>query len=525
MSSSEMMEIKRHDFPDDFIFGVGSSAYQVEGGWRADGKGLSIWDCFCLRHPDKTEGGANGCRSDEGYSRLKEDVQILKKMGVNSYRFSISWSRILPGGKLSMGKCMEGINHYNLLIDELLANDIEPFVTLFHWDLPNALEEEYMGFLSPKIVEDFVNFADVCFWEFGDRVKNWVTLNEPQKFTESGYVQGTWAPGRGGNNEDGDPQSEPYTIAYNLLNCHAAAYTKYYQDYKDTQMGRVGITLNCTYYQPYRGPTYPQDVQAVSYAYDFELGWFMEPITKGSWPESMQKFAQTPTSDYPDGRVLPKFSDDERTKLIDSYDFLGINYYTASYARSPSPDDEIAVGYSMDGHYVSSEQDPDGNYIGKPSFEGSWVCLCSQQLTQLLVHIKETYKVTKDIIITENGSSDKNETGKTFEQVREDTFRVNYIKDHLKAIKNARDQDVNVMGYFVWSFMDSFEWASGYSVRFGMIYVDYAKELQRYPKKSAIWYKNFLGGDYKKILKRGMTHVNKEKAEKVISQKLKKARA
>ncbi|KAL4567102.1 hypothetical protein LXL04_022676 [Taraxacum kok-saghyz] len=391
-----------------------------------------------------------------------------------------------------MGKSIEGIKHYNKLIDELLANDIEPFVTLFHWDLPNALEEEYMGFLSSKIVDDFVNYADICFWEFGDRVKNWVTLNEPHMFTTRGYVQGQWAPGRGGENEDGDPQTEPYTVAYNLLNCHAGAYRKYSEDYKDTQKGKVGITLNCTYFQPYRGPNYQQDVQAVKYAYDFVVGWFLEPLTSGTWPENMEKFATTPTPNHPNGRVLPKFSTEQSKKLIGSYDFLGVNYYTASYAQYQGPSDEIPLGYSTDSHYVGSGQDSKGKDIGEPSYQGSWIYLCPQQLTELLIYIKQTYNVTKDMIITENGSSDRNESGKTYEQVRDDVYRINYIKEHLKAISLARQNNVKVMGYFVWSFMDSFEWDGGYGSRFGMIYVDFMNGLQRYPKKSAIWFKNFL---------------------------------
>ncbi|XP_023746748.1 raucaffricine-O-beta-D-glucosidase [Lactuca sativa] len=526
--------IKRHDFPNDFFFGVGSSAYQIEGGWRANGKGYSIWDCFCLRHPDKIEGGANACYADDNYSRIKEDVQLLKKMGVNSYRFSISWSRILPGGKVSMGKSMEGINHYNKLIDELLANDIKPFVTLFHWDLPNALEEEYMGFLSSKIVDDFLNYADICFWEFGDRVKNWVTINEPHIFTTFGYVQGQGAPGRGGENEDGDPQTEPYIVAYNILNCHAAAYRRYSEDYKDTQKGKVGITLNCSYFQPYRGDSYKKDVQAVKYAYDFTVGWFLEPLTRGTWPDNMEKFVATPSTDHPNGRLLPKFSTNQSKKLIDSYDFLGVNYYTAYFTQYQGPSDAIPLGYSTDCHYAVSGQDPSGNYIGEPSYQGSRVYLCPQQLTELLIYIKRTYNVTKDMIITENGSSDKNEAGKTYDQVRDDEYRIKYIKEHLKALRLARENNINVMGYFIWSFMDSFEWVSGYSIRFGMIYVDFMKDLQRYPKKSAIWFKKFLGEDKIIPVKRSITasedednfEKNLKKAGKPIeaSQKMKKAR-
>ncbi|CAH1412062.1 unnamed protein product [Lactuca virosa] len=397
-----------------------------------------------------------------------------------------------------MGKSMEGINHYNKLIDELLANGIEPFVTLFHWDLPNALEEEYMGFLSSKIVDDFLNYADICFWEFGDRVKNWVTINEPHIFTTSGYVQGQGAPGRGGENEDGDPQTEPYTVAYNILNCHAAAYRKYSEDYKDTQKGRVGITLNCGYFQPYRGDSYQKDVQAVKYAYDFTVGWFLEPLTRGTWPDNMEKFVATPTTDHLNGRLLPKFSTNQNC------------------------------------HYAVSGQDPSGNYIGEPSYQGSWIYLCPQQLTELLIYIKRTYNVTKDMIITENGSSDKNETGKTYEQVRDDEYRIKYIKEHLKAIRLARQNNINVMGYFIWSFMDSFEWGSGYNNRFGMIYVDFMKDLQRYPKNSAIWFKKFLGEEKMIPLKRSITDSedgdnfdkNSKMAGKPIeaSQKMKKAR-
>lgn len=485
-------DVKRQNFPHNFLFGVGTSAHQVEGAWNADGKGLSIWDCFTLRNPDKITGGANACVTVDSYSRMKEDVQLLKKIGVNSYRFSISWSRILPGGKVSVGKNQKGIDYYNKLIDELLVNGIEPFVTLFHWDLPNALEEEYMGFLSSKIVADFVDYADICFWEFGDRVKNWVTLNEPYRFTYGGYIEGTFAPGRGENSKDSDLETEPYIVAYNLLNSHAAAYRKYEKDYKGFQKGKVGITLDLNFCKPYHGPSNQQDVKAVEYAFDFVNGWFLEPLVKGTWPENMQKFATTPTANYPNGRTLPKFSDDQRTKLIDSYDFLGINYYTANYAQYQDPSSDIPLGYATDCHFKALGKDPRDIPIGKPAYPNSWVYLCPKELTELLYRVKNTYNVFKPIIITENGSPDMNETGKTYEEVRDDTYRMEYIKKHLIAIRTAIRNKVNVMGYFVWSFMDSFEWASGYKDRFGMIYVDYGNILQRYPKNSALWFKMFL---------------------------------
>ncbi|XP_071716809.1 beta-glucosidase 24-like [Rutidosis leptorrhynchoides] len=541
--------IKRSDFPTNFMFGVGTSAYQVEGAWNADRKGLSIWDCFALRHPEKIDDRSNGCVTVDNYARMKEDVQLLKNMGLKHYRFSIPWSRILPGGKVSMGKNMEAIDHYNKLINELLANGIEPFVTLYHWDLPNALEEEYMGFLSTKVVDDFVNFAEICFWEFGDRVKNWVTLNEPYRFTYSGYVLGIHAPGRGGNKDDGDAETEPYIVAYNLLNCHAAAYRKYQQDYKDVQKGKVGITLDINYFKPWRGPNNADDVKAVGYAFDFMAGWFLEPLTSGEWPESMRTFATSPTPNYPKGRILPKFTDDQRTKLIGSYDFFGINYYNASYAADyegyyhtigpDTPPPEVPNGYLKDSHYIASAKDPNNNDIGPQAFEGSWVYLCAKELTDLLLYIKKKYHVKKHIVITENGAPEYNLPNQTYEQVRDDEYRLRYIKWHLDAIKQANHKGVNVMGYFVWSFMDSYEWNYGYTNRFGMIYVDYTNNLQRYPKKSAIWFKKFLAEEHHRwgLKKRAaiadveqeddevnVTEVEADQAIEVV-QKLKKAKA
>ncbi|PWA79244.1 glycoside hydrolase family 1 [Artemisia annua] len=507
LSGKDDHDIKREDFPRDFMFGVGTSAYQVEGAWNADGKGLSTWDCFTLRHPEKISNGANACVTVDNYSKMKEDVQLLKKMGVNYYRFSLSWSRILPGGKVSMGKNLEGINHYNKLIDELKANDIEPFVTLFHWDLPQALEEEYRGFLSSAIVDDFVNYAEICFWEFGDRVTNWVTLNEPYRYAFSGYVEGSYPPGRGAKNAESDPETEPYIVAYNLLNCHAATYRKYHEDFKDLQKGKVGITLDTNFFKPYRGPHNKDDVNAVEYAYDFMFGWFMEPLTKACWPENMERFATSATARHPNGRALPTFSYDQRSKLINSYDFLGINYYTANYAKIRGPLAGVASGYETDRQYDSSEVDPNGKPIGEQAYDGSWVYLCAHELVELLLHIRKKYRVTKYIVITENGSPDKNDTKKTYEQVRDDNYRIKYIKKHLEAIRTANHKNLNVKGYFVWSFMDSFEWSFGYTSRFGMIYVDYRNNLQRYPKKSALWFKKFLsienGGHRKRALTNG----------------------
>ncbi|KAK9068288.1 hypothetical protein SSX86_012399 [Deinandra increscens subsp. villosa] len=430
-------------------------------------------------------------------------------MGVNYYRFSISWSRVLPGGKVSMGKNVEGINYYNRLIDELQANGIEPFVTLYHWDLPNALEEEYMGFLSTKIVDDFVNYAELCFWEFGDRVKHWVTFNEPYRFTYNGYVDGTFAPGRGGKNKDGkvevgDPETEPYIVAANILKCHLVAYRMYEEVFKSIQNGQVGITLDATYLVP-ADPTNPDDIKAVEYALEFSFGWFMEPLVSGTWPKSMQKFATTPSVHHAT-RSLYEFTEEEKKKLINSYDFLGINYYTSYYAQlNEPPPGTLSDGYIYDMRYnafgIFTDKHGNKKQIGEEAFPGSWVYLCANELVDLMIYIKKTYKVEKPCMITENGSpelNDKNKTG--YEQVKDDTFRQKYLKWHLDAIRRTNalltidniTKKPLINGYFAWSFTDSYEWASGYTARFGMNYVDYNDNLHRYPKNSAIWFKKFL---------------------------------
>lgn len=482
--------VKRQDFPAEFIFGVGSSAYQVEGAWQEDGKGMQTWDCFTMRNPGRIFDGSNGCVSIDSYHRMKEDVQLLKKMGVKNYRFSLSWSRILPGGKVSMGKNMKGIDYYNRLIDELKANDIEPFVTLFHFDLPNALEEEYMGCLSSKLVDDFVNYAELCFWEFGDRVKNWVTINEPYGVVYAGYVVGMGAPGRGGTGQEGDPATEPYTVAYNLLNCHAAAYRKYQEDFKDVQKGRVGITLGTNFFKPANKGN-PDDMKAVEYALDFAFGLFFEPIVSGNWPASVQNFAVLPSVNHPQGRTLPQFTEDQKKKLIQSIDFLGVNYYNSLYAKAKTLTAPSA-GFSDDNHAELSGQDPSGKDIGERPFPTSRIYLCPLELADLMVYIKNTYKFDKCIIITENGSPEQRNDKIPYDKVKDDVYRQKYIKWHIEALRRVNNvlkltaesgTKPFVMGYFVWSFTDSFELNSGYTTRFGMNYVDYNNNLLRYPKK------------------------------------------
>ncbi|KAM7512045.1 hypothetical protein LguiB_010920 [Lonicera macranthoides] len=500
-------KIKRGDFPKDFIFGTASSAYQYEGAAKEGGRGPSIWDTFTQRTPGKVKDGANGNMAVDSYHLYKEDVKMLKKIGLDAYRFSISWSRVLPGGKLSGGVNQEGIKYYNDLIDELLANGIEPYVTLFHWDLPQALEDDYGGFLSSQIVPDFCEYAELCFWEFGDRVKNWITLNEPWTYSVGGYVMGTFAPGRGASTSEhvsgtlppgrcfpwqqhtcsnGNPGTEPYLVSHNQLLAHAATVDLYKQKFQVSQGGKIGISIVSQWMEPL-DVNNVLDIKAASRALDFMFGWFMEPLTTGDYPQSMRKLV---------GSRLPQFSAEQSKKLKGSYDFLGLNYYTARYVTEGPKSNSKNLSYTTDSQ-VTFTTERDGKPIG-PKGGSDWLYIYPEGIQKLLVYIKKTYSVPL-IYITENGVDEVNNTSLTLSEARVDKMRIQYHQDHLINIQKAIDAGVNVKGYFIWSLLDNFEWTEGYSVRFGIIHVDYNDEFARYPKTSAIWFMDFLEKGFPKV--------------------------
>ncbi|KAF5447862.1 hypothetical protein F2P56_033380 [Juglans regia] len=297
--------LNRTSFPKGFTFGLASAAYQYEGAAFEDGKGLSMWDYYSHKYPEKIADGSNGDVADDQYHRYKEDVGIMKDMGLDAYRFSISWSRLLPNGKLCGGVNREGINYYNNLINELLEKGLKPFVTLFHWNLPQALEDEYGGFLSSQIVDDFGDYAELCFKEFGDRVKHWITLNEPLGYSVGGYALGLLAPDRCSdwqnlNCTGGNSATEPYIVTHHQLLAHAAAVKVYKQKYQAIQEGTIGITLVSNWLVPYSNSTY--DRHSALRALDFMFGWFMDPLTNGDYPHIMRSLV---------GNRLPNFSKEQ----------------------------------------------------------------------------------------------------------------------------------------------------------------------------------------------------------------------
>ncbi|KAL3832903.1 hypothetical protein ACJIZ3_007639 [Penstemon smallii] len=467
----------RTTFPSDFSFGAASSAYQYEGAAFEDGKGPSIFDTFIHKFPDKILNRSNGDVADDFYHRYKDDVKLVKFVGLNAFRMSISWPRILPRGKLSGGVNKKGIAFYNNVFDELIANGITPYVTIFHWDLPQALEDEYKGFLSPLIIDDFRDFADLCFKEFGDRVKHWITMNEPFIFISSGYDVGSLAPGRCSywlNCTYGNSATEPYIAAHHMLLSHASTVKLYKAKYQATQKGEIGITLVSHWMVPYSSSRL--DVQAAQRALDFMYGWFADPIFTGDYPKVMRSLVKN---------RLPRFTDEQSEMLKGSLDFLGLNYYTGNYAQhianrtgrvTSGTDNLVNLSTARRGQHI-------GDLTGVSIFD-----VYPKGLHDLLVYTKAKYNNPK-IYITETGIGDQDNGVK---KGINDPQRIDFYNGHLKAVGRAIKQGVNVKGLFAWTFMDTFEWGSGYTLRFGLYYVDYKNGLKRIPKRSAIWLKKSI---------------------------------
>ncbi len=453
-------------FPIDFIWGGATSSYQIEGAWNIDGKGPSIWDVFTMI-PGKVNQFENGNIACDHYHKIEEDVALMKKLGLKAYRFSISWPRILPSGRGKVNT--KGIDFYNKLINALIANDITPWVTLYHWDLPAALEFELGGWLGEEISDVFAAYANVCFDAFGDRVKHWITINESWVVAILGYGLGVFAPGK-------KSMDYPYLVGHNLLKAHGKAVACYRHKFQTIQGGKIGITNNCDWREPLTNS--PDDHAAAERALEFFLAWFADPIYKGDYPESMKLRL---------GARLPSFSEEDKLLIKGSSDFFGLNHYTTMYAADATNNREVGSVYGNGG--LSEDQDvnlsvaPDWKMTSMQWAIVPWGC------RKLLLWISERYD-HPEIIITENGCA-FNET--LIDSDVDDADRIAFFQGYLSAIQEAIQQGARVKGYFIWSLMDNFEWALGYDKRFGIVYVD--EKLQRIPKASAWWYKKVIEGN------------------------------
>ncbi|CAL5016410.1 unnamed protein product [Urochloa decumbens] len=475
--------ISRRSFPKGFVFGTSSSSYQYEGGAKEGGKGQSIWDTFTHQHPEKIADRSNGDVAVDSYHLYKEDVQLMKDMGMDAYRFSISWTRILPNGSLSGGVNREGVNYYNNLINELLSKGVQPYVTIFHWDSPQVLEDKYGGFLSHNIVNDFKDYAEVCFKEFGDRVKHWITINQPFTFASGGYASGTKAPGRcspweQGKCSVGDSGTEPYLVGHHELLAHAETVRLYKEKYQATQKGKIGITLVSHWFLPFSRSKSSND--AAKRAVDFMFGWFMDPLIRGDYPASMKGLV---------GNRLPKFTKEQSDLVKGSFDFIGLNYYTTNYADRLPPSNGLNTSYSTDSQ-ANLTGVRNGVPIG-PRAASPWLYIYPEGFRELLLYIKQYYG-NPAIYITENGVDEANNKSIPLQEALKDDTRVDFYHRHLLSMLRAIREGANVKGYFAWSLLDNFEWGNGFTVRFGLNFVDYNDGNKRYPKKSAHWFKEFL---------------------------------
>ncbi|XP_062026444.1 beta-glucosidase 44-like [Rosa rugosa] len=468
----------RAGFPKGFVFGTATSAYQVEGMANKEGRGPSIWDTF-VKIPGNIANNDTADVTVDQYHRYKEDIDIMKNLNFDAYRFSISWSRIFPDGTGKVN--WKGVAYYNRLINYLLKRGITPYANLYHYDLPLALEQKYLGLLSDKVVKDFADYAEFCFKTFGDRVKNWMTFNEPRVVAAAGYDIGLNPPARCskayGNCTAGNSGTEPYIAAHHLILSHAAAVQRYREKYQKTQKGRIGIVLDFHWYEPLTRSK--ADRYAAQRARDFHVGWFIHPIVYGEYPKTIQNIV---------GNRLPKFTKEEVKMVKGSMDFVGINQYAAYYIYDPHQNKTKpnALGYQNDWN-AGFAFEKNGVPIG-PRAYSSWLYQVPWGMYKCVTYIKEHYG-NPPVILSENGMD--NPGNQTLPKALHDTNRINFYRSYLEQLKKAVDEGANVVGYFAWSLLDNFEWRSGFTSRFGIVYVDFTT-LKRYPKMSAYWFKKLL---------------------------------
>ncbi len=439
-----------YSFPDGFLWGCATAAYQVEGAANQEGRGPSVWDTFS-HTPGKVRKGDTGDLADDHYHHYKEDVAMMKDLGLKSYRFSVSWSRLFPRGTGALNQ--KGMDFYSRLVDELLAANIQPFCTLYHWDLPQALQDQG-GWESRDTSKAFGDYAGVVAEKLSDRVKHFFTINEFGAFMELGYKIGIHAPGlklsTGRFNQARHFAVLGHGLAVQAIRAHAKPGTK------------IGLAENMQVCVPVIET--PEHIQASIRATREQNAAYMTVIQEGRYTDAYLANA---------GADAPKFTPEDLKTISSPLDFAGVNVYTPSYVRA----DDSPLGYAM----VKAP-------ASYPHMAVDWLTVGPEALYWAPKHIHDIWKV-KEIYITENGtaSSDTPDAkGAIY-----DTDRVMYLRNYLHNLHRAVKEGVPVRGYFLWSLMDNFEWADGYGSRFGINYVDYKTE-KRSPKLSAIFYKEVI---------------------------------
>ncbi|BCL82391.1 beta-glucosidase [Ktedonobacteria bacterium brp13] len=447
--SSPDVELSR-TFPTGFLWGAATASYQIEGAVNEDGRGVSIWDTFAAT-PGKILNGENGDVTIDHYHRMLADLDILSEIGLAAYRFSLAWPRILPNGSGTVNE--KGLDFYDRMVDALLAKGIRPFATLYHWDLPQALQDAG-GWTNRETSYRFADYAEVVARRLGDRVQDWMTLNEPWCAAYLGYGNGVHAPGI-------KDRQAAVNAAHHLLLGHGLAVARIRESTPATS--RVGIVLNFT--PAYPADDRPETIRDTAFADMFSNRWFLEPVTRGNYPAGFFEAMQlTP----------PLIAEGDMEIISTPIDFMGVNNYTRNVvAGSPTP--------------VLADEVRTVNVPGAIYTEMDWE-VNPQSLTDLLVRLYAEYGV-QNLYVTENGSAfaDQWDGGAHIH----DAQRVEYLRDYLAAVSDALKRGAPLRGYFVWSLMDNYEWERGYSKRFGVVYVDYPTQ-RRIIKDSGRWYQSFL---------------------------------
>ena len=439
---------KNSEFPANFLWGTATSAHQIEGSPLADGAGPSIWTRFA-HTPNLVRDGDTGDIACDHYRRYAEDIALMRKLGTNAYRFSISWGRVLPHGRGAVNAA--GLAFYDRLVDTLLRNGIEPMATLYHWDLPAALDDQG-GWLNADIAGWFADYASILFRKLDDRVKLWVTLNEPWVVTDGGYLLGVLAPGHRN-------RFEAPIATHHLLRAHGAAV----QAYRSEGKHRIGIVVNLE--PKYAASDAPADREATARADAYMNRQYLDPVFLGHYPEELRAIF---------GDAWPDWPAEDFALIKQPIDFVGVNYYTRNVMRFDSDN------WLLHAAPVRQKQ---ATYT-----ETGWEVF-EQGLTDTLMRVKERYG-NPVVYVTENGAAFFDPPTADGGRI-EDPLRVAYLRKHINAIGRAMEKGVDLRGYFVWSLLDNFEWSLGYSKRFGIVHVDFATQ-KRTPKDSARFYSQII---------------------------------
>nr|QLC28931.1 beta-glucosidase [Spodoptera frugiperda] len=470
--------IVRHQrrFPDDFLFGTATASYQIEGAWNEDGKGENIWDYMVHNTPEVIRDLSNGDVAADSYHNYKRDVEMMRELGLDAYRFSLSWARILPTGMANEVN-PAGIAFYNNYIDEMLKYNITPLITLYHWDLPQKLQE-LGGFANPFISDWFEDYARVVFENFGDRVKMFITFNEPREICFEGYGSATKAPILNAT------AMGAYLCAKNLVTAHAKAYYLYDREFRPVQGGQCGITISVNWFGP-ATPT-PEDEMAAELKRQGEWGIYAHPIfsAEGGFPKELSdKIAEKSAQQgYPWSR-LPEFTEEEKAFVRGTSDFFGVNHYTAFLVSATERKGPYPVPSLLDD--VDTGSWADDSWLKSAS---AWLTLAPNSIHTALTHLNNLYN--KPVFyITENGWS----TDESRENSLIDDDRIQYYRASMESLLNCLDDGINLKGYMAWSLMDNFEWMEGYIERFGLYEVDFSDPARtRTPRKAAFVYKHII---------------------------------